>query len=111
MRRIFLTATTIFPQTWRRLAMSYNCHNAMLVGASARSRRTAYVDRVVAHAHAQTRVSRIRIADTHIGEDAAERLFRRNVALNALQSNAITHSRCIRIATIGTLHRVIAASN
>lgn len=100
MRRIFLTATTIFPQTWRRLAMSYNCHNAMLVGASARSRRTAYVDRVIAHAHAQARV-REYVSSIHIRRRRGRKIILAKRCIKCSPSNAITHSRCIRVATMG----------
>lgn len=50
-RRIFLTAASIFPQTLRP-AMSYCCHNAMLLAASRHGHvAPTYVDRVVAHSY------------------------------------------------------------
>lgn len=64
--------------------MSYNRHNAMLVGASARSRRIAYV-RGPGWLRLHTRENtRARIVICTSGEDATERLYPAKHALNAL---------------------------
>lgn len=77
--RIFPTAATIFPQT-RRLAMSYNRHNAMLVGAPDRGHveQRTYVDRVVAHAHARES-TRARIVDTRSAKTPPKDYIRQSV--------------------------------